>query len=211
MNIPKSRSIPVEYIKECFEYREEEVDGVLQGNVYWKNREDLPNWWNTKYTGKRIKNITTNGYYAVSIRYNNLSCPVSIHTIIWILNHGCYPDDMLDHKDNNRLNNLISNLRPADAYLNNLNTPPISNRQSQYKGVTFTKDKFKWRVKYSLNGKLNHVGYFVDELEAALAYNQAISKVHNTEYAYMNDISMGYTNQVYPNMPRHYEPEKVAA
>ena len=74
MNIPNSRSIPVEYIKECFEYREEVVDGVLQGNVYWKYREDRAKEWNTKFVGKKAGNLDSYGYYNTSLRYNGFKC-----------------------------------------------------------------------------------------------------------------------------------------
>jgi hypothetical protein len=211
MSIPNSRSIPVEYIKECFEYREECVDGVLQGNLYWRYREDMPKRWNSKMANKKAGSINGQGYYIVEIKYNNMRCVMKLHNVVWILNVGYYPDDVLDHEDNNRTNNLISNLRKADTYLNNLNIPPFSNKLSQYKGVSYVKDRLKWYVNYSLNYKNNFVGYFDDELEAALAYNEAISKVHNTDFAYFNDISMGYTNKAYPNMPRNWVPEELAA
>ena len=204
---PNSRSIPVEYIKQCFEYREEWVDGVLQGNIYWKYREDMSVQWNTRFSGKKAGTPDGKGYHHICVTYNGFRCLLKTHTVVWILNHNCYPNDMLDHKDNNRLNNLIKNLRLADAYLNNLNTPPLPNRPSQYKGVSLSKNTPKWRVQYRLNKKTKHVGMFVDELKAALAYNEAISKVHNTEFAYMNDISNGYTNKEYPNKPRGWKPE----
>jgi hypothetical protein len=209
--IPKSRSIPVEYIKECFEYREEYVNGVLQGNVYWKYREDKSVQWNGRFAGKKAGAIDSFGYCVTSVVYNSFRCHLKIHTIVWILNHGCYPDDMIDHKNNNRSNNLIVNIRPADAYLNILNTEPLPNRSSQYKGVYFRKAERKWVTRYTLSAETYYVGGFIDELEAALAYNESITTVHNIEYAYFNDISNGYTNKEYPNMPRHYEPEKVAA
>jgi hypothetical protein len=208
---PNSRSIPVEYIHQCFEYREEVVNGVLQGNVYWKYRENVRKEWNTRFSGKKAGNIDFYGYCSTGIRYNNITCRIKLHVIVWILNHGCYPDNILDHIDNNRSNNIISNLRKANPHLNNLNVLPQPNKSSQYRGVYFNKVVSRWHTQYALNRKRNHVGHFDDEIEAALAYNEAISKVFNKEYAYINDISMGYTNQEYPNMPRHWEPEKVAA
>ena len=214
MNIPNSRSIPIEFFHQMLEYREEKVDGVLQGNVYWKYREDVPNWWNTKYADKKAGTINSTGYYIMNIKYNQNKCRLQLHTVVWILNHNCYPEDMLDHKDHDKLNNLIENLRPADAYLNVLNSAPRKNVSSQYKGVSYTKDNrhiSKWLVQCSSGGKKYFGRYFMDELDAALAYNQEISKIHNPEYVYMNDISMGYTNKAYPNMPRYWVPEKVAA
>jgi hypothetical protein len=210
MIIRKSKSIPVEYIQQYFEYREEYVDGVLQGNVYWKHREDKSNQWNAKHAGKKV-NKKGGKYCKTSITYNKISFAISLHTIVWIINNNCHPKIMIDHKDRNAANNLISNLREADSYLNSLNKAPNNNRTSQYKGLSFKKSAKKWEVQISFNYKDKYIGYFVDELEAALAYNEAILKVHDTEFAYMNDISNGYTNKAYPNMPRHWVPEELAA
>jgi len=207
----KSRSIPVEYIKECLEYREEVVDGVLQGNVYWKYRENRAPSWNNRFAGKKAGCKDHTGYYNVTILYNNLNCKIRLHTIIWILCNNQYPVDILDHKDRNKSNNIISNLRKANKYLNNINVPSHQNKSSQYKGVSFSQKKGKWICQHSLNYKRIGLGSFNDEIEAAINYNKETAKVRPIEYCYLNDISNGYTNKEYPNMPRGWKPEEVAA
>ena len=42
---------------------------------------------------------------------------------------------------------------------------------SKYKGVYFDQGAQKWRVELPLYGGPDHIGYFDDEGEAAMAYN----------------------------------------
>ena len=213
---PKSRSIPVEYIQKCFEYREEWVDGILQGNVYWKYREDMSVQWNAKYAGKKAGSITSNGYYYVKMIYNKKSCTIKIHNIIWILHENRYPHDnmVIDHIDRNKTNNLLSNLRELFVYQNNLNSGPSNKKPSAYKGVYLMGNNWQAKVikrdgDYIARTVFNKV--VEDEIQAALLYNQEVVKHHDIEYVYLNDISNGYTNKEYPNKPRGWTPEKVAA
>ena len=43
---------------------------------------------------------------------------------------------------------------------------------SEYKGVCWQKRDKKWRAQIQCNGELEHLGYFVHEIEAAEAYDQ---------------------------------------
>lgn len=58
---------------------------------------------------------------------------------------------------------------------------------SKYKGVSFRKKSGKWKVTIKIDGKNKHMGYFEDELHAALEYN-AKAFMHYGEFAYLNMI-----------------------
>jgi len=58
---------------------------------------------------------------------------------------------------------------------------------SKYKGVHWTSTANKWRAKINFNRKRIHLGYFVDEKEAALAYNEAAIKYFG-EFARINQL-----------------------
>lgn len=209
---PKSRMIPVEYFHEIMEYREEVVDGVLQGNVYWKNHGDKSYAWNCQYAGKRVGNLNiTDGYCKTSITYNNIRCPLKMHIIVFILNKNRYPDGHIDHIDRNKTNNLIKNLEDGTLSDNANNKGAQSNAASHFRTV-FKHKENKWRVRVKIDGIRICYGVFDDELEAAQKANEVLIKHYgHSKNLYLNDISMGYTNKAYPNKPRHYEPEKVAA
>ncbi len=93
----------------------------------------------------------------------------------------------IDHKDGDGLNNCRSNLRTCNHQQNHYNLRNRLNTSSIYKGVSWDKDKHKWRASLKAEGKIKHLGRFKDEALAALAYNEAATKYHG-EYARLNII-----------------------
>jgi hypothetical protein len=77
---------------------------------------------------------------------------------------------LVDHRDMDGLNNLRSNLRIATQSENQRNRRS-SPHTSRYKGVSIYRGN-RWRAKIVLNGHQTHVGHFVDEVEAARAYDK---------------------------------------
>ncbi len=46
---------------------------------------------------------------------------------------------------------------------------------SLYRNVYFVKSRNKWGTRVRVNGKVKHIGYFTEEIEAAKAYNEFIT------------------------------------
>lgn len=92
---------------------------------------------------------------------------------------------MFDHKDRNPFNNQKNNLRPATQSQNIMNTPKRKGTSSQYKGVCWVKAKQKWRAHITLNGKQINLGYFSDEISAAIAYDKKAVELFK-EFANLN-------------------------
>lgn len=94
----------------------------------------------------------------------------------------------VDHIDTDRLNNRRSNLRSCTNQQNQFNQKPRSNTASKYKGVTLLWNKPKpYYAGIHLNGIRIHLGVFVLEKEAALAYNEAAIEYFG-EFARINVI-----------------------
>ena len=72
----------------------------------------------------------------------------------------------VDHKNNDRTNNDISNLRFATANENQQNSKLSNNNTSGCKGVYFNKRAKKWRAHIQIDGININIGYF-DNLEDA--------------------------------------------
>jgi hypothetical protein len=212
---PNSKSIPVEYIQQCFEYREEVIDGVLQGNVYWKYREDRQNSWNAQFAGKKAGTTNTRGYHATQIKYNKKNCNILLHTIVFILNKNKYPIYIIDHIDGNKTNNLIGNIEDSTLSDNANNRGADSNSSSHFRAVHYHKKRRavkKWAARVQANGKTTTGVYFNDELEAAKYANKLlVENFSHVKNLRLNDISIGYTNKEFPNKPRWWSEEKVAA
>ncbi len=96
----------------------------------------------------------------------------------------------VDHKDGNGLNNQQYNLRLATNAQNGRNRGKQHNNTSGYKGVYWNKQDRKWRANIRCDGRIIHLGYFVNSEDAARAYNDAAIKYFG-EFAKLNEIPKG--------------------
>ena len=58
-------------------------------------------------------------------------------------------------------------------------------KSSKYKGFHWNKRNKKWAAQITCDHKRHHLGYFVDEIDAAKAYDKAARKYHG-EFAQPN-------------------------
>jgi hypothetical protein len=97
------------------------------------------------------------------------------------------------HKNHNSLDNRKENLQllPYQIMLHSRDKNKISQNglkfTSQFKGVSFDKNRNKWGVKISINGKHTSIGRFNKEIEAAEAYNKKAYELYGDQ-AYQNKI-----------------------
>lgn len=75
-------------------------------------------------------------------------------------------DKIIDHINNNPLDNRIDNLRLNSASGNSHNRNKLNNTSSKYIGVTWDKNRKKWLSQIN-NNKHYNLGRFDTELEAA--------------------------------------------
>lgn len=73
-----------------------------------------------------------------------------------------------DHVDLDRLNNQISNLRPATQAQNCQNMPSRGGT-SRHRGVCWNKARGKWQAQAQVGGRRRFHGFFDEEQEAATA------------------------------------------
>lgn len=115
------------------------------------------------------------------------------HRIVWEMHYGPLNGQMLDHKDGNRADNRITNLRIATLAQNSANKGPRKGREKEYKGVTWFRNYQKWCCRIRKDGKLLHLGYFLCKHEAARAYNMAAFILFG-EFARLNKIEGNNAN-----------------
>ena len=82
---------------------------------------------------------------------------------------------IVDHIDNNKTNNTLSNLQVITNRENC--SKDKKDGTSMFTGVSWHKNVKKWCATIHMNGKSNHLGYFVDEIEAAKEYQLALKSL----------------------------------
>lgn len=103
---------------------------------------------------------------------------ISMHRIVC----GVGPGQEVDHRDHNGLHNWRNNLRPCTTQQNIWNQRKKKSR-SAWKGVKPCGSK--WRAQITVSGKRIHLGYYVEEKDAAIAYDKAARRYFG-EFAYLN-------------------------
>ena len=95
-------------------------------------------------------------------------------------------NDICDHIDGNPLNNQKYNLRKCTKQQNNYNHKNHrKNKTSKYLGVCFFPESSKWRATICKAGKVQHIGLYYTEEEAAKAYDNLAKELHG-EFASLN-------------------------
>lgn len=123
--------------------------------------------------GAEAGTIGSEGYRTITVHGSRHYA----HRLAWAWVHGSFPTDLVDHKNKNRLDNSIDNLRPATRKQNAENSGIRSHNTSGFKGVTWSKDRCKWVAQINHNGEHKTLGYFDSPALASTAYSQAADKL----------------------------------
>ena len=124
--------------------------------------------WRTRVKKDRVY-FMARDYYGVNKYYN-----ITLHRMVTNAPKGL----MVDHKDNDTLNNCKSNLRICTNTENVRNSHRSESNTSGYKGVHFHKQHQKWNARITVNRKRIELGLFDCPTAAWLAYCRAAVKYH---------------------------------
>lgn len=124
-----------------------------------------------KVKNKPIGTINGRGYYIVSINKKSYR----IHRLIFLYHYGYLPP-LIDHKDRNKLNNCIENLREATVSQNNHNrTGKESN--TGHKGIHWSNSRKFYKVAFTHNKVYHYVGTFNNLQQAVESYEKKYTEV----------------------------------
>lgn len=159
--------LSIEKLNELFEpdfdagilYHKPKKHGDLNNHIDVKR-------WNTKFANKKVGYISSKGY--IVVQYKGRKIPV--HRIIWAMYYKAWPISKIDHKNRNKLDNRIENLRLASSAENGINTSIFKSNTSGYKGVSWQKLKNMWESRIMFNGKTHVLGYYSSKEEAHKVY-----------------------------------------
>jgi hypothetical protein len=146
-----------ELLHELFYYKE--------GSLYWKNYK------NNRKMNKPVGTLNSSKRLTIHIYGKSYL----VHRLIYLYHHGYLPE-FVDHVDNNPLNNIIENLRPASRSENNRNCTVRKDSATGVKGVYPRKNKFVAHIR--VDGKLTYLGIYSTIQEAKKIVEEARIKHH---------------------------------
>ena len=163
----------------------------------WKKLNDYPNY-SISNMGQ-IKNDKTGRFLKPSMKGNYIGAnlwnedkkpnSIAIHRLValaFIPNENNY--NQIDHINRDKLDNRVENLRWCNNGLNQTNKLKRPNTSSKYKGVSYNKRDELWYCSIQIKNERKHLGYFKNENEAGLAYNQYILDHNLQEFYILNTI-----------------------
>lgn len=127
--------------------------------------------------------VKTTGYWQIGI--GKTRCLA--HRLAWYFTYGYFPEENIDHINQDKLDNRIINLRICTVSQNACNAPKHKDNRTGYKGVDFDKRRNKFRARIRVDNKQTHIGYFNTVEEAARAYDEVVISYHG-EFANGNYI-----------------------
>lgn len=143
--------------------------------AYYAFVDDEDFEWLSRYNWR--PSIIKKSIYACRRRLANESGPAGRLMHRELLSHyGLLKSNMqVDHIDGNGLNNQKLNIRNCTQSQNNHNCKkrkPQRPTTSKYKGVSWNKERNKWRAYFEIKGKTFWIGRYVNEEDAARAYDR---------------------------------------
>ena len=123
--------------------------------------------FNRRFRTKR----STCDYLTGSSSYLGVQKKLLAHRVAFFLYHGHYPiwPNSVDHINHDGCDNRIKNLREVTAKEQAMNTRLSKSNTSGVKGVSFLKDRNKWRASANIDGKKTNLGTFATMNEAVVA------------------------------------------
>lgn len=134
---------------------------ITKGNITYVTKDKLLK-----------QSIDTVGYPYVNLSDYKKQKTFRVHQLVAIafLNHtpNKYDGLLVDHIDGNKLNNNLSNLQLVTNRKNS--SKDRKNKTSKFTGVSWHKQSNKWLAQVRRNNKVEYLGVFEKEEEAAIAY-----------------------------------------
>ena len=143
--------ITQEYLKKRFDYE----DGKLI----------------CKIRNKPVGSVNGRGY----LLYNINKKSYRVHRLIFLHQHGYLPP-LIDHKDRNKLNNCIENLREASVSQNNHNRTGMESNTG-HKGIHWSNSRQFYKAAFTHDKIYHYVGIFSDFQQAVEAYEKKYKEV----------------------------------
>lgn len=143
-------------------------------------------------TGAFVRRITTSrqapagtapgwvnraGYLIITVD----GASVLAHRLAWLMIHGAWPNGVIDHINQNKLDNRLANLRDVTRQVNTQNNRLKKLGKlhgAKLAGANWDKYAGRWKASICIGGRHKHLGRFDTEQEAHEAYLSAKRRLH---------------------------------
>lgn len=148
------------------------IDETSPSGVRWSQNAHL------RVRGRPAGTLDSHGYWQFSVCVNGVGKILRAHRVIWLLAHGSWPKEDIDHINGDRADNRLVNLREASRSENNCNRAMRANNSSSVKGVCFHKGAGKWMAYIQSERNRIHLGLFANLADAECAVRVARERIH---------------------------------
>jgi hypothetical protein len=138
--------------------------------------------WLSAFKWCALWNVHTRAFYAVRNQ------KVGVHPRMVYMHRailGAKPEELVDHRNRNSLDNQRLNLRICTNSQNHANVRPTIRNKSGFKGVSWAAHTKKWQALIKVDGKTRYLGQYSTPEEAARVYDVA-AKQYFGEFALLN-------------------------
>ena len=139
------------------------IDGVFYSRAIWRGQETKKEKWREVSFSEN-----NDGYLYFGLALNKVQHNLLQHRLVWYAHHQEWDiwdtsrDNLIDHKNKDKKDNRIANLRKVTN---------AENRQNQdSKGCYFIEASNKWNAQITINGKQEHLGSYDTYEEAHEVY-----------------------------------------
>lgn len=160
-----SPKLSAEYLRSRLHY------DAKTGDFTWLPCEAASTTWNKRYAGTQA-GTADQGYVRIYICGRMWRA----HRLAWLYVYGELPSGGLDHRDLNKSNNAIGNLRLADQSHNAANARVRSSNRARLKGVNIDHRDGRISASIYFSGRKRHLGTFASIEDAHAAYCEAAKR-----------------------------------
>lgn len=138
------------------------------GVFVWRNSQG------TAKAGTEAGWLHSSGYVYIGVHGRNYKA----HRLAWVYVHGTAPNGLLDHKNRDKTDNRICNLRLVTDGQNNQNKKVYKNNGTGHKGVGWYAPRKLWRARIQHDSRVFLVGYYPTLEQAVAARRIAEQRLH---------------------------------
>jgi hypothetical protein len=127
---------------------------------------------------KILKPYDSEGYTRISLHKSNKRKDIRVHIMVALAHIGARPEGLvIDHIDENKSNNNVSNLRYITSRENVVRSKKF--KTSKYTGVSHSNESKinPWYAQIKINSKTKNLGRYKTELEASNAYQAKLKEI----------------------------------